>query len=60
MLLVSGSADPVVTATRAMAEALRTHGIDVLFTEYPGHNHDTTPAAATADIFAFFAAHARR
>ena len=60
MLLVSGSADPVVTATRAMAEALRTHGIDVRFTEYPGHNHDTTPAAATPDIFAFFAAHARR
>ena len=60
MLLVSGSADPVVTATRAMAEALRSHGIDVLFKEYPGHNHDTTPAAATPDIFAFFAAHARR
>jgi poly(3-hydroxybutyrate) depolymerase len=60
MLLVSGSADPVLTATRALAEALRTHGIDVRFTEYPGHNHDTTPAAATPDIFAFFAAHARR
>jgi acetyl esterase/lipase len=44
----------------SLAEALRTHGIDVRFTEYPGHNHDTTPAAATPDIFAFFAAHARR
>jgi len=60
MLLVSGSADPVVTATRAVAEALRAYGIDVRFTEYSGHSHDTTPAAATPDIFAFFAAHARR
>ncbi|MEO7271748.1 MAG: dienelactone hydrolase family protein [Vicinamibacterales bacterium] len=60
MMLVSGSADPVVAATRAMAEALRTHGVDVRFTEYPGQNHDTTPGAATPDIFAFFAAHARR
>ena len=37
----------------------RAHGIDVRFTEYPGQNHDTTPAAATRDIFAFFAGHAR-
>ncbi|MEO7191654.1 MAG: dienelactone hydrolase family protein [Vicinamibacterales bacterium] len=60
MLLVSGAVDPALNATRAMAQALKEKGVDVSFKEYAGQNHDTTPGAATPDIFAFFAAHARQ
>ena len=60
MMLFSGAADGVLNATRTMAQALRDKGVDAVFKEYAGANHDTAPAAATPDIFEFFATHSRK
>ncbi len=59
MFLFSGSADPVVGATRAMSAALKQRGIDATFKEYPGASHDTAPGVATPDFFEFFAGHGK-
>lgn len=60
IFLFSGSQDSVLNATRTLAQALKDKGVDATFKEIPGATHDTSPSAAIADVFAFFAAHGRK
>lgn len=61
MLIFCGASDTANLArSRTMTEALQEHGVSAVFREYPGATHDSAPSAATADIFAFFDAHARK
>lgn len=60
MFLFSGSDDGVVNATRTLTQALQEKGVNAVFKEYPGINHDTAPGAATPDVFEFFARNGRK
>lgn len=60
IMVYAGSGDPVVKATQTMGEGLKANGIDAVFKAYEGATHDTAPSAAVADVFDFFAAHARK
>ncbi len=60
VFLFSGVDDGVLNATRTLAQALQEKGVKAVFKEYPGISHDTAPAAATPDVFEFFAANGRK
>jgi dienelactone hydrolase len=61
MMIFVGSQDKGnVNPSRAMVRALQENRVAAVLREYEGASHDSAPAAATADIFAFFDAHPRK
>ncbi|MEO5961674.1 MAG: dienelactone hydrolase family protein [Opitutaceae bacterium] len=60
MMVYSGEDDPVVTATRVIATALKEKGVEVVLKTYPGIDHNKGPVACVGDVFEFFATHARK
>ena len=60
MMLYAGSEDGVVSATKALGEALKEKGVDATVKIFPGATHDSAPSAAVGDAFDFFAKHAQK